>query len=110
MKTAIERASRLKVTGFIVNSHLIEETTAEVIIEGYNLAREVAQRAGLPIEFVTAMGKLADAEEILSLDANIFKIERIMLPPWLQLGLKEDRSSSEEKDMPAGRTKPIFVP
>jgi hypothetical protein len=108
MKRGIEAASRLSVTGLVVNSHLAEQTTPDVIVEGYELAREVGERAGLPVAFVTAMGDLADAEEVRALPVPVLRLERMMLPPWLQVGEKTD--NPDETIVPAGRTKPVFVP
>jgi hypothetical protein len=84
MKASIEKTSRLSVTGLIVNSHLIEETTRDVILEGYELASDVSGQCGVPIEFVTAMGPLADDPAVRAVPVPILKLERVMLPPWLE--------------------------
>lgn len=110
MKESIEGASRLRVGGFIVNSHLIQETTPEVVVEGYRLAEEVSQKTGVKVEFVAVMEELANAPEIQALDAEILEIKRIMLPPWLRFGEKSDSSVEETNDVPAGRVRPIFRP
>ncbi len=103
MMEAIERASRLTVTGLVANTHLVAETTAEVIIEGWHLARRVAERTGRELMFVTAMGELADAPELAEVDAPILRIERLMLPPWL-------RRRDPATNLPAGRPVPIGRP
>lgn len=110
MKDSIERASRLRVGGLIVNSHLVQETTPAVILEGYELARSVSNRTGVPVEFVSVLSELANAPEIQGLDAEILEIKRIMLPPWLRFGQKSDSSDEETNDVPAGRVRPIFRP
>jgi hypothetical protein len=46
MQHAIEESSRLKVTGLLVNSHLIEHTTAQTVLEGWRLALEVRALRG----------------------------------------------------------------
>ena len=66
------------------NSHLMEDTTPEVIVNGYEIARETGDRAGIPVEMVTAMGELAESPEVSALNTRIFKLKRIMLPPWLR--------------------------
>ncbi len=48
MVRAIEAASRLAVSGLISNTHLLGETTAEVVRRGLTLARETADRLGVP--------------------------------------------------------------
>lgn len=112
MKEQIERASRLTVTGFVANTHLIEETTVETVLEGYRLAAAVSKAARVPLVFVTAMGSLAEQPEIRELPVPVFPLERVMLPPWLRYDSKSDTSRSPEAGppMPAGRVKPIFQP
>jgi len=110
MKNSIERASRLRVGGLIVNSHLADETTPEVVAEGLGIAREVSVKTGVPVEFVSVLSDLANTPEIKDLDAEILEIKRIMLPPWLRFGQKSDSSVMETNDVPAGRVRPIFRP
>ena len=110
MMRMIEEASRLKVSGLIVNSHLVDQTTVDIIVEGYELAAKVSEASGVPVEFVAAMGTLAKAPEILALGAPVFAIERNMLPPWLRTGKKQDNSEEQPGNVPAARTKPIFRP
>ena len=54
----IETATRLKVTGLVSNSHLMEETTPEVISEGIGIARLVSDSTGIPIRFYAALNRL----------------------------------------------------
>jgi hypothetical protein len=83
MHRAIELASRWRVTGLLVNSHLIDDTTAETVLEGWQLARAVAGETNLPIRCVAIMAPLADAAELRTIDAPILRLRRHMLPPWL---------------------------
>jgi len=105
MKTGIEKTSRLHVTGLVVNSHLMHETTAEVILEGYQLARRVSEASGIPIMFVTAMENLADAPELGEVEAPILRLRRYMLPPWIR-----PKQETESEQVPAGRSVPIGRP
>ncbi|MDD5306379.1 MAG: cobalamin biosynthesis protein CbiA [Deltaproteobacteria bacterium] len=109
MKRDIEAASRLKVTGLVANSHLVAETTVEVILEGWRLARSVSEASGVPVEFVTAMGDLADDPALKTVQAPVLRLTRIMLPPWLRPAEKKD-SANPEKSAPAERARPIFRP
>ena len=106
MKAGIESTSRLNVTGLVVNSHLIQETTPEVILEGYHLARQVSEQSGVPIMFVTAMDDLADAPALGEVEVPILRLKRYMLPPWIRPNDEED----EIDVTPAGRTVPIGRP
>jgi len=110
MKTAIERASRLKVGGYVVNSHLIDETTPEVILEGVRLSRELVDMTGVPIACVAVMEDFVDEEAIRALDEPILVLRRMMLPPWLRDESRRDKAEFEVSDLPARRAKPIFRP
>ena len=103
MREELEHSSRLKVTGLIANSHLVTETTAEVILEGYALARETGRAAGIPVAFLTAMGALADDPALDAIDVPILALERHMLPPWL----KPAAGADDREVLPAGRAVPL---
>jgi hypothetical protein len=110
MLRELEMASRLRVTGLLVNSHLIEQTTLEVVLEGWNLAREVAEKSGLPLRCVAAMEPLADAPEIAGIDVPLLRLRRHMLPPWLKPEAGDAPSPGEPETLPAGRPTPIGTP
>jgi hypothetical protein len=110
MRTAIESASRFDVTGLIANSHLIDETTPEAVLEGWRLAREVSRETGLPVRAVAVMGALADAAELAVLDVPVLRLERHMLPPWLERADPGDRRLAHAPPMPAGRPVPLGKP
>jgi len=82
MRASIEKTSRFTVTGWLVNSHLIDQTTPEVILDGWRLAQDVAAETGLPIRLVAIMDELADAPELGEIDAPILRLTRLMTPPW----------------------------
>lgn len=73
MKACIERAARIEVTGLVANTHLMEHTTRDVVMEGVELVREI----GLPVRAVTAPAGMD-----LAIDEPVLEIDRIMLPPW----------------------------
>jgi len=106
MRAGIEKSSRLRVTGFILNTHLMQETTAEVILEGIEMGREVSGKSGVPIRFATAMGDLAKDERIQRTGLPILALSRHMLPPWLRKkGEGEERE--EAQDLPAKKPVPL---
>ena len=82
IRSEIESASRLRVTGLVSNTHLMEETDAPTVVEGLRLAREVGQAAGLPIAFVTADEKLRGGFDAKQAGCPVLWIQRRMLPPW----------------------------
>jgi len=97
----IEGAARLRVTGFVSNTHMMEGTDAAVIREGLELARAVAADAGLPLEFITAPHELAKNIEA-EFGLPVLAIDRTLLPPWLREGVTAD-----EGPPPA---RPLFGP
>ncbi len=82
IKDEIEAASRLRVTGLVSNSHLLEETDAATVLEGLELARDVSARANLPIAFATANEELRSDLDSERAGCPILWIKRRMLPPW----------------------------
>ncbi len=101
MRNQIEQASRLKVTGLAVNTHLMDETTPAVILEGVEVARQVSNEGGIPIRFVAAMEELAEAPELGQLDLTILQLGRYMLQPWIQK--RENKRIPEAKAVPIGK-------
>jgi hypothetical protein len=99
MREAIEGSSLLRITGLIVNAHLMDETTPEIVLEGVRIAREVARRGNLPIRLVAVMEPLAGDPAIRALEEPVLVMNRYMLPPWL-LPAGEER-------LPAGRPVPL---
>lgn len=78
----IEAASRLKITGLVSNTHLLEETDASTVIEGLRMAREVGKAGDRPIAFVTANETLRDTLDPQEAGCPVLWIKRRMLPPW----------------------------
>ena len=82
IKSEIEAASRLRITGLVSNTHLLEETDTSTVLEGLRLAREVARASGLPVSFVTANEDLRDGFDAENVGCPVLWIKRRMLPPW----------------------------
>ena len=82
MQASIEAASRLKVTGLVANTHLMEHTDARVVYDGYELARDVARSSGLPLRCVVVPAALAHDPLLDSIEAPLLPIHRMLLPPW----------------------------
>ncbi|NMA37893.1 MAG: ParA family protein [Papillibacter sp.] len=75
----IEAASRLKATGVVNNSHLMQFTDEETIVSTLPFAEETARALGLPLRFTTAP---RDVAERLKLD-NIYPIDIHVKTPWM---------------------------
>ena len=78
----IEMASRLKFTGLISNSHMIDETTPEIILEGLELARRVEKTTGLPLVFLCAKQDVLNQVPLSRIDCPVLPLTRLMLKPW----------------------------
>lgn len=78
----IEHSARLKFTGLVSNSHMIEETDIDVLMEGYRLARAVGEKTGLPLVFLSAKGSLLDRIDTSVFECPILPLTRSMLKPW----------------------------
>lgn len=78
MKEDIEAASRLTVTGLISDTNIADETTAEIVQEGYEILEDVSRKTGLPIPFVCATEKAAEGL-IPPLSDKVFIITRRLL-------------------------------
>ena len=91
IRREIEDASRLRITGLVSNTHLMEETDASTVLEGLRLTREVGESAGLPVAFVTANENLRSVLDEENVGCPILWIKRRMLPPW-KLARMTDRA------------------
>lgn len=80
--TRIEHTARMKFTGLISNSHMIEETDPEVLREGYDLAQAVSRETGLPLAFISAKREVLEALDRAEFDCPILPLTRSMLKPW----------------------------
>ena len=78
----VEAAARLKFTGLIANSHMIDETDLDVLMEGYRLAREVGEEAGLPLTFISVTMDMLDRIDTGVIDCPVLPLSRSMLKPW----------------------------
>lgn len=74
MKEEVEAASRLKITGLIADTNIAEETTSEIVLEGFQVAENVSRKTGLPIKFVCATEKAAENLPA-ELKQKLFKIQ-----------------------------------
>ena len=76
----IEEVTGLRCGGLVNNTHLCGETTAQEILRGAELAREISEKTGIPVLCHTAEERLIPALE--SLKEPIFPISIQMKKPW----------------------------
>jgi hypothetical protein len=83
----IEGAARLRVTGLVGNSHLMDETTAATIHDGLRLARDVGAELGVPVRFVTAPEEVVPTlDPALLAGTPVLPMVRWLVPPWRRPG------------------------
>lgn len=78
----IERTAKLKFTGLISNSHLLDETTPEIVLEGYVQAKEISRESDLPVSFVSAREDILRNMDTTVFDCAVLPLSRSMLKPW----------------------------
>lgn len=78
----IEKAGKLKFTGLISNSHLIEQTTTVEVMHGVDLTQQVSKATGLPIYFVSAFESVIKALNPRQVPYPVLPIYRSLLKPW----------------------------
>jgi hypothetical protein len=83
MKEQIEGSCRLTITGLVANSHLMDETTAEIIEEGYHFTCEVGRQADLPVVMTVVSTQLCSETKMGDIAGPVLAIDRQMTPPWV---------------------------
>ncbi len=92
----IEAVGRLAVTGLVSNTHLMGETTAGVVLEGYRMAVETSVAVDVPLVAVTVLGQHAFELDDGELQCPLVRLRRIVIPPV-------------EHERPARTVGPLFV-
>ncbi len=82
IREEIEYASRLTVTGLVGNANLIDETTGDDIIYGYEFMQDLARAGDLPLVFVTAEKRCLDGIDRGRFSCPVLPIHRQLVPPW----------------------------
>ena len=79
----IERASRLKMTGIVNNSHLKDLTTAQNILDSTEYAEKTADVAKIPLKFTTCPNALRDGLKEIEF---LYPIAIYVRTPWEDRG------------------------
>ncbi len=84
MRRRMEEICGLKVGAVVSNSHLMSETTAQDVFDGYKLVKKAAEFMNLPILYVGTGPKIYDETLKLMADEKIpvWPVSRWMLLPW----------------------------
>jgi len=82
MVERIRGAARLTITGIISNTHLMDDTTPEVIHQGYLEAEKLSAKLHIPLRYVVAQKDMAETLDPSDYTCPIRPIERYILPPF----------------------------
>ena len=82
IKSEIEKASRLKVTALVSNTHLMNETTFDIINGGIHFSLELSKELNLPLKFASIEKRLLQRLDSIDFKCSILEIERFMTMPW----------------------------
>ena len=84
MVREVEAAARLRITGLVANTHLMEETSPAVVREGLDLARQLAGLTGIPLRLCAVLARVAALPELDDVRAvcPILPLERRIVPPF----------------------------
>lgn len=80
----IERTTGLSVTGLVSNTHMMDETTTQMVMEGLELTRKVASALAVPVFLVTVMQGVLEEKDQQEIIEPLMIMNRIMVPPWLR--------------------------
>jgi hypothetical protein len=95
VREEIELAAKLAVNGIIGNANLIDETSADVIYDGYEFVRQLSGQSGLALEFITVARELLPSVDVRRFSCPVLPIERQLVPPW-------QKALPFEKQSPSG--------
>ena len=79
----LEYAAGLKVTGFINNTNLVRETTAECLLHGDEVLKVVTKRTGVPVKYVSYVKDVMTEEIPEGLSGELFPMEFNMRKTWM---------------------------
>ena len=82
----IEAASRLRFTGLIANTHLMTETTTEVVEAGLTMARQLSARTRLPIAFASVEKSVLAQMDHDKFNLPLLELDRALVKPWEHVG------------------------
>lgn len=78
----IEDVARAKITGIVNNTHLLKSTTIVDVLRGYEMAKELSIKTGIPIKYTTALESIAD-QLPHDLEGEVFPIRLYMREEWM---------------------------
>lgn len=79
----VESTAQMKITGLIANSHLMEETTVEDVIDSIKISKEISKETSISIAFCAILSYLSEKiAQNGGIDFPILPLQRHILPPY----------------------------
>jgi hypothetical protein len=82
MMASISASARIHLDRIVINSHLVDETTAAVVEEGIALGEALARKTGAGIAFVAVQRDLLGRFDAERCPHPVMVLDRLMLKPW----------------------------
>lgn len=80
----IEAKAKMTITGIVGNANLMEETTDQDILAGYEFSRQVAEAGNVPLIFITTPAALLTRLDKKDIHCPVLALKRQLVPPWKQ--------------------------
>lgn len=78
----IEGSAQLEFTGLIANSHMMDLTTRETVLEGLDLTKRVAKKREVSVSFLSAETKVLKLIDPKEISCAVLPLNRSLLKPW----------------------------
>jgi hypothetical protein len=82
MAREIEATARLRFTGIVSNTHLMGQTTPQIVHRGYVLSQEVGHRLGCPVIGVFAEDSIREQLSAEAYACPVLSLRRFIRPPF----------------------------
>jgi hypothetical protein len=82
IRQEIEAKAKMAITGIVGNANLMEETTVDVILEGYEFCKQVAAAGKTPLDFITTPAALLTQLPKGVIQCPVLALKRQLVPPW----------------------------
>jgi hypothetical protein len=82
IREEIEAKAKMPITGIVGNANLMEETTLDVVMQGFEFCRRVADEGRIPLEFITVPAALLTRLPKNDIPCPILALKRQLVPPW----------------------------
>jgi hypothetical protein len=82
IREEIEAKAKMPITGIVGNANLMEETTLDVVMQGFEFCRRVADEGRIPLEFITVPAALLTRLPKNDIPCPILALKLHLVPPW----------------------------